>query len=157
MNLLAIDPGAANHGIALFGKNGYIKSWTLELSMKQADAERLWQLASGIRDIVREHYIEEIAFESFFAGHFSRSALDIPESIGAIKSIAGALKLPIYAYSPSTVKKRLTGNGRCKKPEIIEAVAKIVGRDFSLVNNHEVDAIAVGICHLNKVKFNRSM
>ena len=151
MNLLSIDPGCANQGLAVFSNDCLVTSWTETLSMEQSDASRLWQTAQLIRKAVKDYNIQEMAIESFFAGHYSKSAIDIPETIGVIKATAGGLAIPIFAYPPSTIKKRLTNNGRCKKQEVIEAVAKRVGGNFSISEHHEADAIAVGFCHLELI------
>lgn len=57
--------------------------------------------------------------------------------------------IKMYEYSPLTVKKQLTGNGRATKEEVEEATKKLTNCDSFKVD-HESDATAIAITLIKK-------
>lgn len=57
--------------------------------------------------------------------------------------------IPIYEYSPLTIKKYICGTARAGKTEVIEAV-KALG--YNPLTEHEADATALLLLHISKEK-----
>lgn len=57
---------------------------------------------------------------------------------------AECLNIPRYDYAPNTIKKFMTGDGRAKKPQMVQA-ARL--RGYNVGTDHEADAIALLLCH----------
>lgn len=57
---------------------------------------------------------------------------------------AEARNIRCYDYSPQTIKKFLTGDGRAKKPDMVRAAR---ARGYNVNNDHEADAIGLLLCH----------
>ena len=58
--------------------------------------------------------------------------------------VAELQKIPRFEYAPTTVKKFMTGSGRAKKPEMMEAVK---AKGYDITTDHEADAIAILLYH----------
>lgn len=52
--------------------------------------------------------------------------------------------IPRFDYQPSTIKKFLTGDGRAKKPQMVQAAR---ARGFNVSSDHEADAIGLLLYH----------
>lgn len=63
--------------------------------------------------------------------------------------VAWRLKVRALEVHSQTAKKRLTGNGRAKGDDMIVAAVKL---GFVVANDHEADAIAVGLCAYDHVR-----
>jgi len=70
-----------------------------------------------------------------------------------IRQIAESFKVEFAGYVPTAIKKEVTGNGRAGKGEMEDHVygsIYVVDLDWNEINEHKVDAVGIGICHLNK-------
>lgn len=52
--------------------------------------------------------------------------------------------IPRFDYQPSTIKKFLAGDGRAKKPQMVQAARM---RGYNVTNDHEADAIGLLLYH----------
>lgn len=57
---------------------------------------------------------------------------------------AEARGLPRFDYAPNTIKHFLTGDGRAKKPQMVQA-ARL--RGYNVTNDHEADAVGLHLLH----------
>ncbi|GAH33337.1 unnamed protein product [marine sediment metagenome] len=77
-----------------------------------------------------------------------------------IRQVAQQFRCGFYGYVPPTIKKQVTGNGHAGKPEMKTHVwssgliIDVEQRKVMLDDEHKVDAVAVGICHMRKEKEN---
>ena len=59
--------------------------------------------------------------------------------------------IPIVYFSPISVKKAVTGNGRASKDEVAEAVLKKYS-GVTVLDNDQSDAIAIGATYFQNIK-----
>lgn len=66
-------------------------------------------------------------------------------------------KIEVIEYTPATVKKTVTGNGRAEKRQVKEMVLRTLRGDAPPVLTADVaDAIAVALCELAHATYPRS-
>jgi crossover junction endodeoxyribonuclease RuvC len=111
-------------------------------------ADRLARLHTGILAVVQEHAPTESAVEAPFHGVSARSALQLAHARGVVLAVLGMSGLQVFEYSPATIKKAVTGNGRAEKEQVEAMVTRLVTGGGPRGKSDIADAIAAAICHL---------
>jgi len=119
--ILAIDPGTRFMGIALLEK-GQLIYHTVKVIKKGGSPNQTLQNARRIilrliSDLSPDMLVVE---KAFFAKSRNVSLLNV--LVDEIKAIARRKGIEIVSFSPSTVKKFITGNGWASKDEVARAV-----------------------------------
>jgi len=71
---------------------------------------------------------------------------------------ASAHNLKIYEYTPTEIKKSVSGKGRATKEQLEKMIRLLLGlsSDFKAASSDETDAIAVGLAHSQNFKWKGS-
>lgn len=149
---LGIDPGLNRTGYAILERStkgpilqegGVIRS-TQKLSL----AERVLEIGQGLREVLDEFRPNMMAIEQVFSMvRNPKSALLMAHARGVILMTVAEREIPIAHYTPTQVKRLLTGNGRASKEQIQFAIKNELGLDHILEPNDVADAFAVALCH----------
>jgi crossover junction endodeoxyribonuclease RuvC len=118
------------------------------MSERSAMADRLARLHAGIMAVVQEHAPTEAAVEAPFHGVSARSALQLAHARGVVLAVLGIAGLQVFEYSPATIKKAVTGNGRAEKEQVEAMVARLVMGGAPRGKSDIADAVAAAVCHL---------
>jgi crossover junction endodeoxyribonuclease RuvC len=89
----------------------------------------------------------------FSLGRNPKSALLMAHARGAILMVAAQLNVPIIHFTPTQVKRLLTGSGRASKEQMQHAVARELRLDRVLEPNDVADASALAICLYHRLRF----
>jgi crossover junction endodeoxyribonuclease RuvC len=157
VRVLGIDPGLNRTGYsiiertakgAVLREGGVIRS-TKELPL----AERVHELATGLREVIAEMKPSVMAIEQIFshAAH-PKTAILMAHARGVILLTAAEAKLPVVHYTPTQIKKLLTGSGQANKEQMQYAVQHELRLKKLLEPNDVADAAAVALCHYHSVK-----
>lgn len=148
---LGIDPGLNRTGYALLERTprkpvlregGVVRS-SKNLSL----AQRVLEIGSGVREVLEEFRPQVMAIEQVFSlGRNPKTALLMAHARGAILMVAAELEIPVVHFTPTQVKRLLTGSGRASKEQIQHAIKNEFGLDRLLEPNDVADAAAVAIC-----------
>jgi crossover junction endodeoxyribonuclease RuvC len=111
-------------------------------------AARLADLHEGIVAVVQLHTPSEAAVEAPFHGISARSALVLAHARGVVLAVLGTSRMPVHEYSPATIKKAVTGNGRAEKAQVESMVSRLVPGDGHRLRPDVADAVATALCHL---------
>ena len=111
-------------------------------------ADRLARLHTGMSAVVEQHAPTEAAVEAPFHGVSARSALQLAHARGVVLAVLGISGLRVFEYSPATIKKAVTGNGRAEKGQVEAMVTRLVAGGCPPGKSDIADAIAAAICHL---------
>jgi crossover junction endodeoxyribonuclease RuvC len=149
---LGIDPGLNRTGYSLLRRTdagpyleeGGVISSTRDLPL----AERVSEIGQGIVEVIEEFEPEAIAIEQVFShGQFPKTAIMMAHARGAILFAAAQRGIRVVHYTPTQVKRLLTGSGRAAKEQIQLAVQRELGLAEILEPNDVADACAVALCH----------
>lgn len=150
--ILGVDPGLNRTGYALLERSsrgpvlregGLIRS-TRGLSL----AERVHEIATGLCEVLDEFQPTVLAIEQVFSlVKNPKSALLMAHARGAILSAAIGHGIPVVHYTPTQVKRLLTGSGKASKDQIQRAIKSELGLDRLLEPHDVADAFAVALCH----------
>jgi len=155
---LGVDPGLNRTGYALiersakgpFLREGGIVSSTRSDSL----AQRVLEIGRGIREMIEEYEPGLMAIEQVFSfGKNPKTALLMAHARGAVLFVAAEKEIPVLHYTPTHVKKLLTGNGRASKEQIQHAIRNELGLAEILEPNDVADASAVALCLYHSVRF----
>lgn len=152
--ILGIDPGLTVAGYGLLEiDSGKPLDWgCIHLPKTALLSEKLKILYESLEHLCQKFPIAEIGVESQFVHQNAMSALKLGIAKGIAVLIASKKNLPVYEYTPTRVKKLLTGNGRATKV----AMQQILIRQFAIDPKHlpsdAADALAVALCHRSQMR-----
>lgn len=149
---LGIDPGLNRTGYALLERSGrgpVLREGGLIRSTRGLSlAERVHEIASGLREVLEEFQPTVLAIEQVFSlVKNPKSALLMAHARGAILAAAVQQGIPVVHYTPTQIKRLLTGSGKASKDQIQRAIKTELGLDRLLEPHDVADAFAVALCH----------
>jgi crossover junction endodeoxyribonuclease RuvC len=155
---LGVDPGLNRTGYALLERSrrgpvlregGVIRS-TPKLSL----AERVYEIGKGLQEVIEEFEPQVMAIEQVFSLiRNPKSALLMAHARGAILMTAAQNGVPVVHYTPTQIKRLLTGSGRASKEQIQHAIRSELGLKKLLEPNDVADAFAIALCHFHSARF----
>ena len=149
---LGIDPGLNRTGYALLERSprgpvlcegGLIRS-----TRGRSLAERVHEISSGLREVLEEFQPSVLAIEQVFSlVRNPKSALLMAHARGAILAVAVDCGIPVVHYTPTQIKRLLTGSGKASKDQIQRAIKTELSLDRLPEPHDMADAFAVALCH----------
>lgn len=151
MRVLGVDPGSRICGYGVLDVTGhgafrYVECGVLTASERDPMEARLGEIARSLTDVITELRPAAVAIEDVFTSVNSRSALALAQARGAVLAAAGMAGLASHAYSPSVVKKMVTGRGRAQKEQVARMVQSLAELRRP-PRSDAADALAVAIVH----------
>jgi crossover junction endodeoxyribonuclease RuvC len=152
MRILGIDPGTARTGWAVLDKKkGRITAVAFncfETKKEEAVAARLEKIFKEVKRLIKEYSPEMVAIEEVFFSSNAKTAFAVGQARGVIFLAAQMGKVKNCSYSPSQIKKTVTGYGRAEKKQMGEKVKSILKlREIPKLDD-TCDALAVALTHL---------
>jgi crossover junction endodeoxyribonuclease RuvC len=150
--ILGVDPGSHATGWGLVGGKPARPEW-LEAGVIHLDRvggdlpKRLLRLQQELGVLVERLHPTCAAVESPYHGANARSAFQLAQARGVVLAVLAGAGVEIAEYSPATVKKAVTGNGRAPKAQVRSMVGQLLGRPDRVVSDDLADALAVALCH----------
>jgi crossover junction endodeoxyribonuclease RuvC len=154
---LGVDPGLNCTGYALIERTlrgpvlregGVVRS-----TRSDSLAGRVMEIAHGIREIIAEYQPQLMAVEKVFShGKNVQTALLMAHARGAILLVAAENDVPVVHYTPTHIKKLLTGSGRASKEQIQFAIRNELRLESLPEPNDVADAAAVALCLYHSVR-----
>ena len=147
--IIGIDPGSRITGFGVIELQGagytYVASGNIN-TQGDSLAERLRSLFEGVEDVMARYAPQVMAVERVFVQRNPDSALKLGQARG-VAVCAGALKsLPVYEYTPTEIKKALTGKGNATKVQI-QHMVKVLLKVNGTLPADAADALACALCH----------
>ncbi len=155
MIILGIDPGTLKTGYGIVkhssGKTILVASGVIENKRIKSLPFRLKFIYDEVTKLIEKFSPDELCIESAFYGKNAQSALKIGHARGVTILAAINCEIPTYEYSPKEIKKSIVGNGSATKQQVMYMVNQLLGIKKKKTKFDETDAIAVALCHLNKL------
>lgn len=151
---LGIDPGLNRTGYAVIVRTprgirleegGVLRS-TKGLTL----AERIQELGRELREVIAEFKPQAMAVEQLFShSAHVKTAILMAHARGALLYAAADAGVPVVNYSPTQVKRLLTGSGRASKEQMQHAITRELGLSAVPEPNDVADACAIALCQLH--------
>jgi crossover junction endodeoxyribonuclease RuvC len=150
--LLGIDPGLNCTGYAVIRRSSrgpaLIEAGVVRSTRGATLAARVHEIGAGVRELIAEHRPEALAIEQVFChGQHPKTAVLMAHARGAILFAAGERGMTIVHYTPTQIKRLLTGSGRAGKEQVQQAIARELRLSGPPEPNDVADACAVALCH----------
>lgn len=155
---LGLDPGLNRTGYALLQRSvkgpKLLEGGVLRSSPSDTLAQRVFELAKGLREVLSEFNPDAVAIEQVFSMvRNPKTAILMAHARGALLMTVAEHGVPLIHYTPAQIKKLLTGSGRASKEQIQGAVKAELRLKKTLEPNDVADASAIALCLYHGVKF----
>jgi crossover junction endodeoxyribonuclease RuvC len=152
MRILGIDPGSSATGYGVIerreGKLVHVAHGVVRPLAGTPLASRLDQLYTTVSDVIAQHLPDCSVVEEVFVAASPRSALVLGQARGAILAAVARAGVPVNEYTPTRIKRSVTGNGRATKQQVKSMVKRLLSLD-RVPASDAADALAAAIAFAN--------
>lgn len=152
MRVMGIDPGLTRCGLSIAdgGHGRTVVPIAVGVVRTPADADltdRLLRLSNAAEEWLDTYDPDVVAIERVFERGNVSTVMQTAHAVGVLVLAAAKRGLEVHMYTPSEVKKALTGNGRADKKQMTAMVTRILGLSEAPKPADAADALALAICH----------
>ena len=115
--------------------------------------ECLRRLHGGIAELVDLYHPDCAVLEDPFVGRNAKTAIILGMARGSILTALADRAVPSYAYAPTVAKRAAAGSGSADKSRIAFLLAAEFGIDVAEIPLDSTDALALAMCHLQRLRF----
>ena len=151
LRILGVDPGSQITGFGvveqLRGKLTLVEQGCIKAGKGDFPA-RLQAIYEAILAVIERARPEVVAVEAPFHGLNVKSVIQLSHARGVILLAASTAGLPVFEYSPRSVKSAVVGYGAAEKQQVGKMVRLLVsGAADQTIGADAADAIAIAVCH----------
>ena len=129
MIIIGIDPGTIRVGYGVILSKGnkltHICNGAISAPRKEPVYKRLRIIFEGLAEVIKKHKPDVAAIEEPFVGKNIQTTIRIGEGRGAALVISALHDLEVVGFSPTAIKKAVTGKGGAHKSQV-QAMVKIL-------------------------------
>jgi len=159
--VLGIDPGLTVSGYCVVDELGsggrLVHSGALRTRSSEPRAQRLHKIFDFVSALIAEYQPHEVAVEQQFVAENVRSAMAIGEARAAAMVASAAAGVPVYEFSPASVKESVAGWGGAPKEQVAKMVAVHLGLTEVPGPLDVSDAAAVALTRLADARLEAAM
>jgi len=150
---IGIDPGLNRTGYAVLATRGRSapilrEAGVIRSTAGKSLAERVAEIGGGLSEVLEEFRPGVLAIEQVFSlARNPKSALLMAHARGAILMMAVNHGVDVVHYTPTQIKRLLTGSGRATKNQVGRVVQSELALEQPPQPHDVADACAVAICH----------
>ena len=151
--IIGIDPGTIVLGYGVLRTSGreceLLAMGVLKLDKFKSHYERLFRIHEGVNALIQRYHPNEMAIEAPFYGKNVQSMLKLGRAQGAAIVAATINEIPVTEYSPSTIKKAITGHGNAAKEQVASMLQGMlhIPPESMMTALDATDGVAAAICH----------
>jgi len=150
LRIIGLDPGTirTGYGIVEYARSRivHIDNGLASAPKSKPLAERLHMLYEQLQKVISEFRPDVAVVEDVFFHKNAKAALSLGHARGVILAVVSAQGIPVIEYSPTHVKKTITGRGRADKYQVQMMVKTLLGLP-EVAAEDASDALALAICH----------
>lgn len=149
---MGIDPGLTRCGLSVLqtGKGRQVIPIAVGVVRTPSDAElaeRLLRLSNAVNEWLDDYEPDVVAMERIFERSNVSTVMHTAHAVGVMVLAAAERGIPVYMYTPSEVKKAISGNGRADKKQMTVMITRILGLGAPPKPADAADALAIAVCH----------
>ncbi|QGU04746.1 Crossover junction endodeoxyribonuclease RuvC [Corynebacterium comes] len=149
---MGIDPGLTRCGLSVVqaghGRAVVPVAVGIVRTPATADlAERLLRLSTGVNQWMDDYRPDVVAVERVFERGNVSTVIHTAHASGVLVLAAAQRGIPVHMYTPSEVKKAISGNGRADKNQMTTMITRILGLTEPPKPADAADALALAVCH----------
>lgn len=152
LRVMGIDPGLTRCGLSVLqtGKGRQVIPIAVGVVRTPSDAElaeRLLRLSNAVNEWLDDYKPDVVAMERIFERSNVSTVMHTAHAVGVMVLAAAERGIPVYMYTPSEVKKAISGNGRADKKQMTVMITRILGLGAPPKPADAADALAIAVCH----------
>ncbi len=152
MRILGVDPGSVTTGFGVIdyerGRLVLVEHGAITTKRGAELSERLVVIHDGMREVIARTRPQAIAVETPFAGNNVKSLIQLAHARGVVLLAAQISALPLFEYSPRSVKSAVVGYGAAEKEQVAKMVRILLPACGTMKMSADAsDALAIAICH----------
>lgn len=149
---MGIDPGLTRCGLSVVqaGRGRQvipISVGVVRTPSEQDLSQRLLRLSEAVEEWMDDYHPDVVAIERVFERGNVSTVMNTAHASGVLMLAAAKRGVPVHLYTPSEVKKAISGNGRADKKQMTVMVTRILGLTEAPKPADAADALALAICH----------
>ncbi len=152
--ILGIDPGSVITGWGIVETDGnrllHVDNGGIFTRQKEFH-HRLREIYDGIQEVVDTYQPTHVSMENVFVSRNAQSALKLGHARGVALIVVLNAGLKVSEYTPTQIKKAVTGSGRADKEQVGLMVQTMLGLPEPAQTDAS-DALATAICYLLRPK-----
>lgn len=152
MLVMGIDPGLSRCGYGVVRQKGRVTeavaAGIIRTDKDDPVPQRLHELQSELVELLSEYQPDAVAIEQVLFQVNVRTAMGVGQASGVAMAAAAGAGAAVFEYSPTQIKKAITGWGAADKEQMGQMVQTLLGLSQPLKPVDAADAIAVALCHL---------
>ncbi len=152
LRVMGIDPGLTRCGLSVVqtGRGRQVIPVAVGVVRTPSGAElseRLLRLSTAVREWMDDYRPDVIAMERIFERGNVSTVMHTAHAVGVLVLAAAERGIPVHMYTPSEVKKAISGNGRADKKQMTNMITRILGLGEPPKPADAADALAIAVCH----------
>lgn len=152
MLVMGIDPGLSRCGYGVVRQKGRateaVAAGIIRTDKDDPVPQRLHELQSELVELLGEYQPDAVAIEQVLFQVNVRTAMGVGQASGVAMAAAAGAGAAVFEYSPTQIKKAVTGWGAADKDQMGQMVQTLLRLPQPLKPVDAADAIAVALCHL---------
>jgi crossover junction endodeoxyribonuclease RuvC len=150
---MGIDPGLARTGYGVVEQTaGSLKALAVGTARAPAGVPpsvQLMNLCLTLERIMDRYEPDAVAVERLFFNSNARTAIRVGQASGIALLAAAECGVPVYEFTPTEVKRAITGVGNATKDQVGYMVEQLLSLTESPDSADAADALALAICHIH--------
>lgn len=152
LRVMGIDPGLTRCGLSVVqaGRGRAVLPISVGVVRTPAHSElteRLLRLSVAVREWMDDYKPDVVAIERVFERGEVSTVMQTAHAVGVLILAAAERGIPVHMYTPSEVKKAISGNGRADKKQMTSMITRILGLNEPPKPADAADALALAVCH----------
>lgn len=152
LRVMGIDPGLTRCGLSVVqaGRGRAVLPISVGVVRTPAHSElteRLLRLSVAVREWMDDYKPDVVAIERVFERGEVSTVMQTAHAVGVLVLAAAERGIPVHMYTPSEVKKAISGNGRADKKQMTSMITRILGLNEPPKPADAADALALAVCH----------
>ena len=151
--ILGIDTSLRSSGVAVIEVSGRaVRALAYGRIHNKATLSHSGCLSAIHREIdklITEFEPDEASIEGAFFAKNAKTAMILGQARGAVLAACALRTLPVFEYSPRTIKQSVTGVGGAQKAQVSKMVMRLLNLNEE-PQDDAADALAAALCHANQ-------
>jgi crossover junction endodeoxyribonuclease RuvC len=152
--ILGIDPGTNVMGYGLIAIDGrelsLLGAGIIRLEKESDHGMKLSKIFKECQKLIERYHPDEMAIEAPFYGKNVQSMLKLGRAQGVSIAAAIAYEIPVFEYSPKSIKQAITGNGNASKEQVAAMLKDQLNFEETPKYLDATDGLAAAVCHYYK-------
>lgn len=152
LRVMGIDPGLTRCGFSVVqaGRGRSVIPVAVGVARTPSTDDltaRLLGLSKAVNEWMDDYQPDVVAIERVFERGNVSTVIHTAHAVGVLVLAAAERGLDVQMYTPSEVKKAISGNGRADKKQMTAMITRILGLSEAPKPADAADALALAVCH----------